>query len=114
MVDSKCNCPNYYTSHADSLLTQLNLLRNRRVFTDVVLRAGHRAFPCHRAVLASCSRYFEAMFSGGLKESRDAEVNFHDSLHPEVLELLLDYAYSGSLFSLAHTVARQITNLSNG
>ncbi|KFV47755.1 Kelch-like 25, partial [Gavia stellata] len=44
--------------------------------------------------LASCSRYFDAMFGGGLKESRDAEVNFHDSLHPEVLELLLDYAYS--------------------
>ncbi|CDQ84058.1 unnamed protein product [Oncorhynchus mykiss] len=82
------------TSHADSLLTQLNLLRKRRVFTDVVLRAGNRVFPCHRAVLASCSRYFEAMFNGGLRESRDAEVNFHDSLHPEVLELLLDYAYS--------------------
>ncbi|XP_009996114.1 PREDICTED: kelch-like protein 25 [Chaetura pelagica] len=80
--------------HADSLLTHLNLLRKRHLFTDVVLRAGNRAFHCHRAVLASCSRYFEAMFSGGLKESRDAEVNFHDSLHPEVLELLLDYAYS--------------------
>uniref|UniRef100_A0A8B9JBH7 Ectodermal-neural cortex 3 n=1 Tax=Astyanax mexicanus TaxID=7994 RepID=A0A8B9JBH7_ASTMX len=84
-------------SHADSLLTQLNLLRKRRLFTDVVLRAGNMAFPCHRAVLASCSRYFEAMFSGGLKESRDAEVNFHDALHPEVLELLLDYAYSARI-----------------
>uniref|UniRef100_H3DDJ9 Ectodermal-neural cortex 3 n=1 Tax=Tetraodon nigroviridis TaxID=99883 RepID=H3DDJ9_TETNG len=80
-------------SHA-SLLTQLNLLRQRKVFTDVLLKAGGRSFPCHRAVLASCSRYFEAMFSGGLRESRDAEVDFHDSLHPEVLELLLDYAYS--------------------
>ncbi|CAG08024.1 unnamed protein product, partial [Tetraodon nigroviridis] len=77
-----------------SLLTQLNLLRQRKVFTDVLLKAGGRSFPCHRAVLASCSRYFEAMFSGGLRESRDAEVDFHDSLHPEVLELLLDYAYS--------------------
>ncbi|XP_074783977.1 ectoderm-neural cortex protein 1-like [Athene noctua] len=80
--------------HADSLLTHLNLLRKRRLFTDAVLRAGNQTFHCHRAVLASCSRYFDAMFSGGLKESRDAEVNFHDSLHPEVLELLLDYAYS--------------------
>ncbi|XP_024050005.1 ectoderm-neural cortex protein 1-like isoform X2 [Terrapene carolina triunguis] len=80
--------------HADSLLTQLNLLRKRRLFTDVVLRAGNQAFHCHRAVLASCSRYFDAMFSGGLKESKDAEVNFHNSLHPEVLELLLDYIYS--------------------
>lgn len=85
------------TSHADSLLTQLNLLRKRKVFTDVILKAGNRSFPCHRAVLASCSRYFEAMFSGGLRESRDAEVNFHDSLHPEVLELLLDYAYSARI-----------------
>ncbi|XP_074664807.1 ectoderm-neural cortex protein 1-like isoform X1 [Strix aluco] len=80
--------------HADSLLTHLNLLRKRHLFTDAVLRAGNQTFHCHRAVLASCSRYFDAMFSGGLKESRDAEVNFHDSLHPEVLELLLDYAYS--------------------
>ncbi|XP_005429567.1 ectoderm-neural cortex protein 1-like [Geospiza fortis] len=80
--------------HADSLLTQLNLLRQQNLFTDVVLRAGNQSFPCHRAVLAACSRYFNAMFSGGLKESRDDEVNFHDSLHPEVLELLLDYAYS--------------------
>ncbi|CAJ0963703.1 unnamed protein product [Ranitomeya imitator] len=84
-------------SHADSLLTHLNLLRKRCLFTDVVLLAGNRAFPCHRAVLASSSRYFEAMFSGGLKESLDREVNFHDALHPEVLELLLDYAYSARI-----------------
>ncbi|XP_040273594.1 ectoderm-neural cortex protein 1-like [Bufo bufo] len=83
--------------HADSLLTHLNLLRKRCLFTDVVLLAGNRAFPCHRAVLASSSRYFEAMFSGGLKESQDREVNFHDALHPEVLELLLDYAYSARI-----------------
>ncbi|NXO24058.1 ENC1 protein, partial [Cisticola juncidis] len=80
--------------HADSLLTQLNLLRQQNLFTDVVLRAGNQRFPCHRAVLAACSRYFNAMFSVGLKESKDGEVNFHDSVHPEVLELLLDYAYS--------------------
>ncbi|XP_006012911.1 ectoderm-neural cortex protein 1-like [Latimeria chalumnae] len=83
--------------HAESLLTHLNLLRKRGLFTDVVLRAGNHTFPCHRAVLAACSRYFDAMFGGGLKESRDAEVNFHDSLHPEVLGLLLDYAYSARI-----------------
>ncbi|OXB80918.1 UNVERIFIED_CONTAM: hypothetical protein H355_016935 [Colinus virginianus] len=82
------------SSYADSVLTHLNLLRQQRLFTDVLLHAGNRSFPCHRAVLAACSRYFEAMFSGGLKESQDSEVNFHNSIHPEVLELLLDYAYS--------------------
>uniref|UniRef100_UPI00358E50A0 ectoderm-neural cortex protein 1 n=1 Tax=Myxine glutinosa TaxID=7769 RepID=UPI00358E50A0 len=82
------------TAHADNVLTRLGTLRKQSLFTDVVLHAGQRAFPCHRAVLAACSHYFEAMFAGGLRESHDSEVNFHDSIHPEVLELLLDYAYS--------------------
>ncbi|XP_026057989.1 kelch-like protein 25 isoform X1 [Carassius auratus] len=81
-------------SHPDSVLTHLNTLRKQCMFTDVTLWAGDRSFPCHRAVLAACSRYFEAMFSGGLRESLDSEVNFRDSVHPEVLELLLDFAYS--------------------
>uniref|UniRef100_A0A8C9YP21 Kelch-like protein 25 n=1 Tax=Sander lucioperca TaxID=283035 RepID=A0A8C9YP21_SANLU len=81
-------------SHPDSVLTHLNTLRKQCMFTDVTLWAGDRSFPCHRAVLAACSRYFEAMFSGGLRESLDSDVNFRDSIHPEVLELLLDFAYS--------------------
>ncbi|KAJ8263111.1 hypothetical protein COCON_G00155680 [Conger conger] len=85
------------SSYADSVLMHLNALRQQKLFTDVLLHAGSRSFPCHRAVLAACSRYFEAMFSGGLRESQASEVNFHDSLHPEVLELLLDYAYSSRL-----------------
>ncbi|KAL7402128.1 hypothetical protein ABVT39_010133 [Epinephelus coioides] len=84
-------------SHPDSVLTQLNTLRKQCMFTDVTLWAGDRSFPCHRAVLAACSCYFEAMFSGGLRESLDSDVNFRDSIHPEVLELLLDFAYSSRI-----------------
>ncbi|OPJ70440.1 kelch-like protein 25 [Patagioenas fasciata monilis] len=84
-------------SHPDCVLSHLNTLRKHRMFTDVTLWAGNRSFPCHRAVLAASSRYFEAMFSNGLRESLDDEVNFHDSLHPEVLELLLDFAYSSRI-----------------
>lgn len=72
------------SSYADSVLMHLNALRQQRLFTDVLLHAGNRSFPCHRAVLAACSRYFEAMFSGGLRESQDSEVDFRDSIHPEV------------------------------
>ncbi|XP_075621178.1 kelch-like protein 25 isoform X2 [Balearica regulorum gibbericeps] len=84
-------------SHPDCVLSHLNTLRKHCMFTDVTLWAGNRSFPCHRAVLAASSRYFEAMFSNGLRESLDDEVNFHDSLHPEVLELLLDFAYSSRI-----------------
>lgn len=82
------------TSHPDVVLTHLNSLRKQCTFTDVTLWAGNRSFSCHRAVLAACSRYFEAMFSNGLRESLDSDVNFRDSIHPEVLELLLDFAYT--------------------
>lgn len=74
------------SSYADSVLMHLNVLRKQRLFTDVLLHAGSRSFPCHRAVLAACSRYFEAMFSGGLRESQAKEVDFRDSIHPEVLQ----------------------------
>ncbi|XP_061628867.1 kelch-like protein 25 isoform X2 [Phyllopteryx taeniolatus] len=81
-------------SHPELVLTHLNTMRKQCMFTDITLWARDRSFQCHRAVLAACSRYFEAMFSGGLRESMDSEVNFRDSIHPEVLELLLDFAYS--------------------
>ncbi|XP_078386174.1 kelch-like protein 25 [Cetorhinus maximus] len=84
-------------SHPETVLAQLDSLRRQRLFTDVTLWAGSRSFLCHRAVLAACSRYFEAMFSNGLRESRDREVDLRDSVRPEALELLLDYAYSARL-----------------
>ncbi|XP_048825563.1 kelch-like protein 25 [Brienomyrus brachyistius] len=81
-------------SHADDMLAHLNAFRKESTFTDMTLRAGGRSFSCHRAVLAACSCYFEAMFGAGLRESLDGEVDFRDSVHPEVLEVLLDFAYS--------------------
>ncbi|XP_062273732.1 ectoderm-neural cortex protein 1-like isoform X1 [Scomber scombrus] len=82
------------SSYADRVLMHLNVLRQQRLFTDVFLHAGGRSFPCHKAVLAACSRYFEAMFSGGMRESQASDVDFKDGVHPEVLKLLLDYAYT--------------------
>ncbi|XP_053573619.1 kelch-like protein 25 [Bombina bombina] len=84
-------------SHPDCVLTHLNTMRKQGLFADVTLCAGNRSFTCHRVVLAACSPYFEAMFSNGLRESLDDTVNFNDSLHPEVLELLLDFAYSSKV-----------------
>ncbi|XP_072421327.1 kelch-like protein 25 [Chiloscyllium punctatum] len=84
-------------SHPESVLAQLDSLRRQRLFTDVTLRAGRRSFLCHRAVLAACSRYFAAMFGGGLRESGEPEVDLRASVHPEALEPLLDYAYTARL-----------------
>lgn len=40
-------------SHANSLLGCFNELRQTGLFTDVILSADGREFPCHRAVLVA-------------------------------------------------------------
>lgn len=49
-----------------------------------------------RALLASVSPYFQAVFSGDFKESRDGEVLLKD-MDPGILHSLLTYLYSGEL-----------------
>ncbi|XP_061413937.1 ectoderm-neural cortex protein 1-like [Lethenteron reissneri] len=94
--------------HPEAVLSQLNALRRRGLLTDVVLRAGSAAFPCHRAVLAACSTYFQAMFGSGLRESHETEVDFADSVAPEALGLLLDYAYTSRLALSEETAAEAL------
>lgn len=74
-------------------------------FLTCDFHSGSSAFVFCRAVLAACSRYFEAMFSGGLRESLDTDVNFRDSIHPEVLLWISLWTVrlacsGGSLFSV--------------
>lgn len=64
------------------------------LFCDVTLIADNNEIPAHKMVLASCSPYFYAMFSGtDFEESRQNKitvkgVDFH------ALELLVEYVYT--------------------
>lgn len=66
----------YKVSYFDCVLVYFNILRKYRMFIDVIFWAGDRVFFCYRVVLVVFSRYFEVMFSYGLRESRDDTVNF--------------------------------------
>ncbi|XP_006885805.1 PREDICTED: kelch-like protein 35 [Elephantulus edwardii] len=54
--------------HAQRVLQTLNTYRRSGTLTDVVLRAGGRDFPCHRAALSAGSAYFRSLFAAGLPE----------------------------------------------
>ncbi|NXP53716.1 KLH30 protein, partial [Heliornis fulica] len=82
--------------HAQSMLEGLQQLRANPKLSDVVLVADGREFSCHRSVLALCSHYFCAMFSGNFAESIAVRVELKE-VDPSALEMLLDFAYTGKV-----------------
>ncbi|XP_074446523.1 kelch-like protein 30 isoform X3 [Larus michahellis] len=83
-------------SHAQGVLEGLQRLRANPKLADVTLVASGQEFPCHRGVLALCSHYFHAMFSGDFAESIAARVELKE-VDPGALEMLLDFAYTGKV-----------------
>lgn len=82
-------------SHATRVLSLMNRhRREKEKLCDVILRVGGRDIMTHRAVLAACSPYFYAMFAGELVESRAKVVPMQD-IHPDIMENLVEFAYTG-------------------
>ncbi|XP_002733087.1 kelch-like protein 24 [Saccoglossus kowalevskii] len=85
-------------SHPAFVLRGLNELRHQKKFTDVVLCAGEEEdeIICHRAVLALCSPYFNAMFSNGMQESR-VETIMLKGIDPKSLGIIVEFLYTGCI-----------------
>ncbi|XP_066273216.1 kelch repeat and BTB domain-containing protein 2-like isoform X1 [Branchiostoma lanceolatum] len=82
--------------HSNDVLRELNDLREQAELTDVVLEVEGRSFPCHRAVLASCSPYFCTMFTSSYAEAKQERVSIKD-VSGVAMATILDYAYTGCL-----------------
>lgn len=84
------------TDFSQTVLRKVHALRCHRKLCDVVLRAGEREIPTHRAILSACSSYFLAMFTHELLESEQEVVEIKD-MDPTVLSSLVDFAYTGNI-----------------
>ncbi|XP_078581137.1 kelch repeat and BTB domain-containing protein 8-like isoform X2 [Branchiostoma floridae x Branchiostoma japonicum] len=82
--------------YPNKVLLGLNDLRERAELTDVVLDVEGRSFPCHRAILASCSPYFRSMFTSGYAEAKQERICIQD-VSEVAMATILDYAYTGCL-----------------
>ncbi|XP_035687771.1 kelch repeat and BTB domain-containing protein 2-like [Branchiostoma floridae] len=82
--------------HTSNVLQELNKQRARAELTDVVLEVEGRSFPCHRAILASCSPYFRTMFTSGYAEAKQERISIQD-VSDVAMATILDYAYTGCL-----------------
>ncbi|XP_076813579.1 kelch-like protein 12 isoform X2 [Clavelina lepadiformis] len=75
------------------VLSKLNSQRSSTKYCDVVLQVGDDEFPAHRAVLAACSEYFDAMFSSQMKERHERNISMK-GIASDAMEKILDFFYS--------------------
>ncbi|XP_043113578.1 kelch-like protein 3 isoform X2 [Puntigrus tetrazona] len=83
-------------THMRKAFRLMNDLRSRRMLCDVLLVAGEVEVPAHRVVLASCSPYFCAMFTGDMSESKAHHVEIRD-VDGQTLLKLVDYIYTAEI-----------------
>ncbi|TRY57440.1 hypothetical protein DNTS_031427 [Danionella cerebrum] len=99
MADNKnstLRCTFSAPSHCNILLRGLSALRDQGHLLDVVLTVDNEHFEVHKAVLAACSDYFRAMFTGGMKESNQTTVELM-GLSARGLKHIIDFAYSSEV-----------------
>ena len=88
--------PYHNNEHCTKAFQTMNSLRLQNILCDVVIKTGLVEFPAHKVVLASCSAYFYAMFTGELSESKQMNITMKD-VDPSALEMLLEFAYTAEI-----------------
>ncbi|XP_062412382.1 kelch-like protein 26 isoform X3 [Sardina pilchardus] len=94
--NSTLRCTFSAPTHSSTLLQGLSALRQQGQLLDVVLAINEERFQVHKAVLASCSDYFRAMFTGGMKESKQDTIELK-GLSARGLKHIIDFAYSSEV-----------------
>nr|XP_033802183.1 kelch-like protein 13 isoform X2 [Geotrypetes seraphini]XP_033802184.1 kelch-like protein 13 isoform X2 [Geotrypetes seraphini]XP_033802185.1 kelch-like protein 13 isoform X2 [Geotrypetes seraphini] len=90
----------FFTSntHSSVVLQGFDQLRIEGLLSDVTLVPGdgEEVFPVHRAMMASASDYFKAMFTGGMKEQDLMCIKLH-GVNKIGLKKIIDFIYTAKL-----------------
>ncbi|XP_069100019.1 kelch-like protein 2 [Pleurodeles waltl] len=82
--------------HAKKAFRAMNELRSQNLLCDVTIVAEDVEITAHKVVLAACSPYFHAMFTGEMSESRAKKVRIKE-VDGWTLKLLIDYVYTAEI-----------------
>merc|ERR1712150_56028 len=73
--------------------SEANINNLAKQLSDVIICVGENKMHCHKLVLAMSSRYFERMFLGAMKESKEKEVVLQE-IDLETLKSVLTFMYT--------------------
>lgn len=82
--------------HCSESFLVMNQLRREGQLCDITFRIGCECFMAHRVVVASVSPYLRAMFTCGMKESSQDEIELRD-IEPQAMSALINYSYTGEV-----------------
>lgn len=82
--------------HCSESFLVMNQLRREGQLCDVTFRIGQETFEAHRVVVASVSPYLRAMFTCGMKESTQDEIELR-GIEPQAMAALINYSYTGEV-----------------
>lgn len=98
--------------HIRALADDFKYLMESGEFADVTIVVEEHRFQCHKAILASRSNYFKALFFNGMKESQSSgEIKLH-GIKSQAFDRLLSYTYSGILDLISFTLEEVVDLLS--
>jgi BTB/POZ domain-containing protein 9 len=84
----------FRTSLANDILSSLNNPK----YSDLTIQYSENdimtSFPCHKALLACRSDYFQSMFVSGMSEKTSQEMLIQEQVSSEIFSLILKYFYS--------------------
>ena len=80
---------------SDEVSQSIYKLYKNKVLTDTAIKCGDKEFKVHRAVLASRSPVFQAMFEVDMKEKQSGVIQVSD-ITPEAMSDLVTYLYTGT------------------
>ncbi|XP_013394379.1 kelch-like protein 13 [Lingula anatina] len=87
--------PTIRPEHGVKILQGLNHLKRDKVLCDVTLIAEAQRFDVHKVILVSCSDYFRSMFTSGMKESTQREIELK-GVTARGLDKVLEIVYTSS------------------